>query len=81
MKNLAQNLEEEGLKKGMQLGMQKGLEQARQERWQEGFQEGRKEVISKIAVGMFNNGFDLAMIEQITGLSKDQIRELIEALT
>jgi predicted transposase/invertase (TIGR01784 family) len=54
------------LKKGIQLGRQKGLEQGRQ--------EGRQETTSKIVVEMFNKGIDLAMIEQITGLPKDQIR-------
>ena len=53
-----------------------------QERWyQQGVQEGREEGIeeerAQIAQKMYNRGFDLATIADITGLTEDELSALL----
>ena len=59
---------QEAIDSGMQQGMQKGLE--------EGIQKGAEIEKKNIAETMKKKGFDIGLIMEITGLSKDKILAL-----
>ena len=59
---------QEAIDSGMQQGMQKGLE--------EGMQKGAEIEKKNIAETMKKKGFDIGLIMEITGLSKDKILAL-----
>ena len=73
-----------GMQQGMQQGMQKGLEEGMQKGLEEGMQKGLEEGIQKgaeiekknIAQAMKEKGFDIGLIMELTGLSKDKISAL-----
>ena len=55
---------------GRKEGILQGIEQGRKE----GLMEGRRQLIK----GLLENGFDVATIEKVTGLSEAEIREIVE---
>ena len=59
---------QEAIDSGMQQGMQKGLE--------EGMQKGAEIEKKNIAQAMKEKGFDIGLIMEITGLSKDKVLAL-----
>ena len=63
---------EEGMQKGLEEGMQKGLEEGRQEGIVTGVELEKK----NIAQSMKKKGFDISMIMEITGLTKEKILSL-----
>ena len=79
---------EEGMQKGLEEGMQKGLEEGMQkgleEGMQKGLEEGRQEGIvtgvelekKNIAQSMKKKGFDISLIMELTGLTKEKILSL-----
>lgn len=63
-----------GHRDGLKEGLEKGIEQGRAE----GIERGRSERDRQIVHNMFSNGFDMATIEKVTGLSEAAIRLLAE---
>ena len=59
---------QEAIDSGMQKGMQKGLE--------EGRLEGAESEKKNIAQAMKEKGFDIGMIMELTGLSRDKVLAL-----
>ena len=57
-----------GMQQGMQQGMQKGLE--------EGRLEGAESEKKNIVQAMKEKGFDIGMIMELTGLSRDKVLAL-----
>ena len=67
---------QEAIDSGMQQGMQKGLEEGMQKGLEEGMQKGAEIEKKNIAETMKKKGFDIGLIMEITGLSKDKILAL-----
>ena len=67
---------EEGIQKGLEEGIQKGLEKGIQEGLEKGIQEGAEIEKKNIAQVMKEKGFDVGLIMEVTGLSKDKILAL-----
>ena len=63
---------EEGLAEGRQEGLAEGLATGRQE----GLAEGAELEKKNIAQGMKKKGFDISLIMELTGLSKEMILSL-----
>ena len=78
-KGLQQGLEE-GMQKGLEEGMQKGLEEGMQKGLEEGRQEGIVTGVElekkNIAQSMKKKGFDISLIMELTGLTKEKILSL-----
>lgn len=66
-----------GMQQGMQQGMQKGLEEGMQKGLEEGRQEGIVTGVElekkNIAQSMKKKGFDISLIMELTGLTKEKI--------
>jgi predicted transposase/invertase (TIGR01784 family) len=58
---IAEYLEQKGIKKGIEIGIEKGIEQ------------GERGAALKIASSMMANGFERAMVIQLTGLSEEDL--------
>ena len=75
---------EEGLAEGRQEGLAEGLAEGREEGLAEGLVAGRQEGLAEgaelekknIAQGMKKKGFDISLIMELTGLSKEMILSL-----
>ena len=67
---------QEGRKEGRQEGKKEGRQEGRKEGRQKGRQEGRKEEKKVIAQNMLSSGLGVALIAQVTGLSKQSIAKL-----
>ena len=67
---------EEGIQKGLEEGIQRGLEKGIQEGLEKGIQEGAEIEKKNIAQVMKEKGFDVGLIMEVTGLSKDKILAL-----
>ena len=69
-----------GMQQGMQQGMQKGLEEGMQKGLEEGRQEGIATGVElekkNIAQSMKKKGFDISLIMELTGLTKEKILSL-----
>jgi predicted transposase/invertase (TIGR01784 family) len=63
---------EEGKQEGIELGKQEGIELGKQE----GIELGKQEGIEAVARNMLNNGIDVALIAQMTGLTIEQVTAL-----
>ena len=63
---------EEGLKKGLEEGLEKGIKKG----IKEGREKGRKEGIKEIAKKMKEKGEDTKYIQEITGLTEEEIKAL-----
>lgn len=63
-------------KKGIELGLIQGLEKGKQEGLQEGLQKGRQEQTRLIAQKFLNQGIDIHLVSQATGLSEDELKNL-----
>jgi predicted transposase/invertase (TIGR01784 family) len=63
---------EEGKKEGLEEGKKEGLEEGREEGKKEGLEEGRKE----IALACLKKGLPLKDVEELTGLTTDEILAL-----
>ena len=66
----------EGRQEGLVAGRQKGLAEGRQEGFAEGLAEGAELEKKNIAQGMKKKGFDISLIMELTGLSKEMILSL-----
>ena len=71
---------QEAIDSGMQQGMQKGLEEGMQKGLEEGRQEGIVTGVElekkNIAQSMKKKGFDISLIMELTGLTKEKILSL-----
>ena len=67
---------QEGLAEGRQEGLAEGLATGRQEGFAEGLAEGAELEKKNIAQGMKKKGFDISLIMELTGLSKEMILSL-----
>ena len=67
---------QEGLAEGLVAGRQEGLAEGRQEGLAEGLAEGAELEKKNIAQGMKKKGFDISLIMELTGLSKEMILSL-----
>ena len=65
-----------GWQEAMEEGIQKGLEKGIQEGLEKGIQEGAEIEKKNIAQVMKEKGFDVGLIMEVTGLSKDKILAL-----
>ena len=66
----------EGRQEGLATGRQEGLATGRQEGIAEGLAEGAELEKKNIAQGMKKKGFDISLIMELTGLSKEMILSL-----
>jgi len=66
---IAQQLEQKGIEKGMEKGIELGR--------QEDCSEGEREATLKIARTMLRNGLDRNMVMQMTGLSEDDLAQIL----
>ncbi len=64
----------EGLEQGMEKGILKGMERGILKGQQEGLRTGREEGIRETARSMFSKGFSAHDIQDVTGLSDEEIR-------
>jgi predicted transposase YdaD len=73
----------QGLEQGLEQGRMEGLMEGRMEGEQLGIQKGRMEGeqlgIQKIILTMYSSGFDLSSISKATGLSIDQITDILNS--
>ena len=67
----------EGLKKGREEGLAEGLEKGREEGLVEGIEKGREETTRNIVTNLKSAGLSLETIMNVTGLTKDDIEELL----
>ena len=67
---------QEAIDSGMQQGLQKGLEEGMQKGLEEGRLEGAEIEKKNIAQAMKEKGFDIGMIMELTGLSRDKVLAL-----
>ena len=65
-----------GRQEGLATGRQEGLATGRQEGLAEGLAEGAELEKKNIAQGMKKKGFDISLIMELTGLSKEMILSL-----
>ena len=65
-----------GRQEGIATGRQEGLATGRQEGLAEGLAEGAELEKKNIAQGMKKKGFDISLIMELTGLSKEMILSL-----
>ena len=65
-----------GWQEAIDSGMQKGLEEGMQKGLEEGIQKGAEIEKKNIAQAMKEKGFDIGLIMELTGLSKDKISAL-----
>ena len=65
-----------GRQEGLATGRQEGLATGRQEGFAEGLAEGAELEKKNIAQGMKKKGFDISLIMELTGLSKEMILSL-----
>ena len=67
---------QQGMQKGLEEGIQKGLEEGMQKGLEEGRLEGAESEKKNIAQAMKEKGFDIGMIMELTGLSRDKVLAL-----
>ena len=67
----------DGLKEGMEKGMEQGREEGIEQGRAEGIEQGRAERDRQIVLSLLDNGFDVATIEKVTGLSEVEIRRMV----
>ena len=72
MEGLYMSLLDEILREGREEGREEGIKEGEERGKQEGIQEGRKETAKK----MKTKGMDIQIIEEITGLNKEEIEKL-----
>ena len=66
----------EATEKGLKEGRQKGLEQGIKEGLEQGIEKGTQQKTLEIAKKMLNKNIDITTIEEITGLTKEEITKL-----
>ena len=62
---------EEGIKEGMEEGMEEGIK--------EGMEKGRAEEREKIVLEMLKKGLEISLIQEISGLSQEEIQQVKES--
>lgn len=67
---------EEGMKEGMQKGMQEGMKEGMKQGIKEGIKKGIKEGIVKTAKNLLKLGMSIEQIEEVTGLTEEEIKKL-----
>lgn len=75
-KGIAKGMEE-GLKKGLEQGFEKGVKQGIEKGIEQGIEKGKAEAIKDIARNMKKAGIPNTIITQSTGLSDNEISELL----
>lgn len=71
---IAQQLEQIGFKKGMRQGIEKGMEKG----IEKGMEKGIKTSARQIARQLLLKGMDQETVQQITGLTQDEVAQLAE---
>lgn len=71
---------EVGRKEGLAQGKAEGRAQGRAQGIVEGKVEGRAEATKEIVINLIKKGFDVSIIEQISGLSKEEINDLLKEI-
>ena len=66
----------EGRQKGLEQGIKEGLEQGIKEGLEQGIEQGTQQKTLEIAKKMLNKNIDITTIEEITGLTKEEITKL-----
>ena len=66
-----------GRKEGMREGLEKGIKKGRKEGLAEGLKKGREETIRNIVVNLKSAGMSIEIIANVTGLTKEDIEELL----
>ncbi|HGM5493879.1 TPA: ISNCY family transposase, partial [Serratia fonticola] len=69
---IAEYLEQKGFKKGIEKGLQRGVEKG----IEQGIEKGEREAALKIASSMLANGFEHAMVMQLTGVSEEDLAQI-----
>jgi predicted transposase/invertase (TIGR01784 family) len=78
IKNSFDTAREEGMKQGIEEGIEQGLETGTQRGLKQGIEQGRAEAKLQIAKKMLQKGLDQKTVAETTGLSIDQIIEIIK---
>ena len=72
IKNSIDTAKQEGLAEGLEIGMEKGMKQG----MAKGEEVGKSQRSIEIAKNMLAKGMDEATIQEITGLTEDQILQI-----
>ncbi|WP_425459992.1 hypothetical protein [Kluyvera ascorbata] len=74
---IAEWLAEEGRKKGIVQGIEQGIERGIEQGIERGIEQGealgRRDEAQKIALNMLNAGLAATLVQQLTGLSEDDL--------
>ncbi|OIJ15528.1 hypothetical protein BKP35_00605 [Anaerobacillus arseniciselenatis] len=68
----------DGMEKGIEQGLQKGMQQGIEQGIEKGKQQGEKEALKKVALGLSEEGVPLEMIVKLTGLTKEEVEQLVK---
>ena len=69
---------EEGIQIGIGLGIEQGIKQGIEQGIVQGIVQGRVERDRQIILSLLENGFDVATIKKVTGVSEAEIRGIVE---
>ena len=64
------------MQRGIQKGMQQGIQQGIQKGMQQGIQQGMQQKKIHIAKNMFSRGFTPSLIQELSGISTEELRQL-----
>jgi predicted transposase/invertase (TIGR01784 family) len=78
IKNSFDTAREEGMKQGIEEGIEQGLETGTQRGLKQGIEQGRAEAKLQIAKKMLQKGLDQKTVAETTGLSIEQMIEIIK---
>ena len=67
-----------GIREGIERGRREGIECGKKEGIEFGIQQGRADAMLEIASGMLRKNISIKDICELTGLSKEQVRTLME---
>ena len=67
---------EKGLKEGRQKGLEQGIKEGLEQGIEQGIEQGTQQKTLEIAKKMLNKNIDITTIEEITGLTKEEITKL-----
>ena len=67
-----------GIREGIERGRREGIERGKKEGIEFGIQQGRADAMLEIASGMLRKNISIKDICELTGLSKEQVRTLME---
>lgn len=68
-----------GFKQGMEEGLEKGVEKGIEKGIEKGLVKGREQQIEVTVLNGYKNGLSLQMLSTLTGLSNEQVQNILNA--